>query len=378
MSMEDEELLLQFVHERKLSKESYRLYKIVIESYTEFHETPFYELLEEADQEEEQRIRMKNRKIKKRLTEYRNYLIDHYTKNTVLSYFSKIKTLYSWYELELPKISNKTKQIKQYEPIYYRDLPDKEIIKEALKISNSVMKAIILFMSSSGCARKETLNLTIEDFIEATTHYHNSSNIYEILDKLKKQNDIVPTWKIRRQKTNKYYYTFCSYEATEAIVNYLYTRTDELTNESKLFKISANYFITNFIEINNNLRLGQVGPYNRFRSHMLRKFHASNLLRGEFALSIDDIDSLQGRSKNIVHESYFFEDPNELREKYIKNIHQLLINYEVVSVDSHEVIELKNENEQLKAEREELIERTKEENKEMVLNILKDYGLEMK
>lgn len=378
MIMEDEELLLQFVHERKLSQESYKLYKRVIESYTEFHETSFYELLEEADNEEEERIRMKNRKIKKRLTEYRNYLIDNYTKNTVLSYFSKIKTLYSWYELELPNISNKTKQIKQYEPIYYRDLPDKEIIKEALKISNSVMKAIILFMSSSGCARKETLNITIEDFIEATKHYHNLDNIYEILDVLKKQKNIVPTWKIRRQKTNKYYYTFCSYEATEAIVNYLYTRTDDLTNESKLFKISANYFITNFIEINNNLRLGQVGPYNRFRSHMLRKFHASNLLRGEFALSIEDIDSLQGRSKNQVHESYFFEDPNELREKYIKNINQLLINYEVVSVDSPEVLELKYENNELKKEREELIEKTKEENKEMVLSILKDYGLEVK
>lgn len=378
MIMEDEELLLQFVHERKLSQESYKLYKRVIESYTEFHETSFYELLEEADNEEEERIRMKNRKIKKRLTEYRNYLIDNYTKNTVLSYFSKIKTLYSWYELELPNISNKTKQIKQYEPIYYRDLPDKEIIKEALKISNSVMKAIILFMSSSGCARKETLNITIEDFIEATKHYHNLDNIYEILDVLKKQKNIIPTWKIRRQKTNKYYYTFCSYEATEAIVNYLYTRTDDLTNESKLFKISANYFITNFIEINNNLRLGQVGPYNRFRSHMLRKFHASNLLRGEFALSIEDIDSLQGRSKNQVHESYFFEDPNELREKYIKNINQLLINYEVVSVDSPEVLELKYENNELKKEREELIEKTKEENKEMVLSILKDYGLEVK
>ena len=56
MIMEDEELLLQFVHERKLSQESYKLYKRVIESYTEFHETSFYELLEEADNEEEERI----------------------------------------------------------------------------------------------------------------------------------------------------------------------------------------------------------------------------------------------------------------------------------------------------------------------------------
>ena len=40
------------------------------------------------------------------------------------------------------------------------------------------MKAIILFISSSGCARQETLNITIQDFIEATHEYHNSNDIY--------------------------------------------------------------------------------------------------------------------------------------------------------------------------------------------------------
>lgn len=41
------------------------------------------------------------------------------------------------------------------------------------------MKAIILFMSSSGCARRETLNLTVMDYMNATKEYHNTDNIME-------------------------------------------------------------------------------------------------------------------------------------------------------------------------------------------------------
>ena len=55
-----------------------------------------------------------------------------------------------------------------------------EIIKDAINITNPIMQAIILFISSSGCARQETLNITIQDFIDATREYHDSDDIYEI------------------------------------------------------------------------------------------------------------------------------------------------------------------------------------------------------
>ncbi|MDR2966959.1 MAG: hypothetical protein LBU74_03300 [Methanobacteriaceae archaeon] len=44
-----------------------------------------------------------------------------------------------------------------------------------------------------------------------------------------------------------------------------------------LFKRNADYFSKNFQKINEKLELGTVGPYNRFKHLMLRKFHASNL-----------------------------------------------------------------------------------------------------
>ena len=63
---------------------------------------------------------------------------------------------------------------------------------------------------------------------------------------------------------------------------------------------------------------GFKGKYRFFRSHTLRKFHASNI-----GLSVEYIDSLQGRSKNEVHETYIKTNPKKLKDIYksaMKNV----------------------------------------------------------
>lgn len=96
-----------------------------------------------------------------------------------------------------------------------------------------------------------------------------------------KRNDIVPTFKLTRQKTNKFYFTFCSPEAVNHILDYLIISKRKLKNEDKLFKTNLDYLNGYFNEINEILNLGKVRKYNRFRSHMLRKFHASALYNHE-------------------------------------------------------------------------------------------------
>ena len=96
------------------------------------------------------------------------------------------------------------------------------------------MRAFVLFMSSSGCARQETLNITIQDFIEATKEYHASNDIYEIINELKGRKDIIPIFKLKRQKTNEYYHTFCSPEATCEIFHYL-SSVNYISNEIHYF-----------------------------------------------------------------------------------------------------------------------------------------------
>lgn len=341
MYMNDEEILDDFVKSRNLKPISKKAYKASIKLYTEYHQMTLQNLIKEAEIEEDTGIRWKRRKLKRRLINFRTFLAEKYLKNYAKNTFSRILTIYKHYEIEihdLPPLSQKN--FHQPNPISYKDLPDKDILGIALEISKPVMKAIILFMSSSGCARKETLNLTIQDFIDATIDYHtppaqrkqnHAKNIYEVLEILKDHNDIVPTFKLRRQKTDKWYYTFCSPEATTEIINYLLQLTKPLTPETKLFQIHQSTFSTKFINMNTVMQLGKKGTYNRLRSHMLRKFHASRLKND--GMDKYDVNSMQGKGLNSTDEAYFLDDPEKLREKYIKHMACLTINLDINKID---------------------------------------------
>lgn len=70
---------------------------------------------------------------------------------------------------------------------------------------------------------------------------------------------VIPTFNIRRQKTDKYYTTYCTPEAVNAINSYLLSRTDHLTDDKQLFKIGNCYFSDLFANMNGKLGLGKVG-----------------------------------------------------------------------------------------------------------------------
>lgn len=327
MYSKDEKILKEFIKVRNLNNRTVYGYKNAIKLYTTFNNMPLALLLKEAEDDEENGIRWKNRKLKQRLINFRLFLQKHYLISTVKVHFQRILTIYRHFEIEihnLPPINHKNTN--ELRPVMFEDLPTNKIINDAVNIANPIMKAIILFISSSGCARQETLNISIQDFIDATREYHNSDDIYEIITILIKRNNVVPTFKLKRQKTNKFYFTFCSPEAVSYVLDYLIISKRNLKNEDKLFKTNLDYLNSYFKEINESLKLGKVGKYNRFRSHMLRKFHASALYNHEYGLSLDEIDALQGRGKNNTHSAYFMENPNKLKKKYIKVLDALVIN----------------------------------------------------
>ena len=325
MYKNDEKLLDDLAKSRNLSYKTRQGYLNAINVYVSFNKKSFKDLLNEAEREEESGIRWKKRKLKQRLINFRIYLQEKYLVSTAKVYFQRIISLYNHFEIEihkLPPLSTKSGNIPK--PITFEDLPTKEIIRDAVEIANPLMKAIILFMSSSGCARRETLNLTIQDFIDATQEYHNKNTIKDVLKELNDNGRIVPIFRIRRKKTSKFYFTFCSPEASKEIISYLLTQNN-LKSTDKLFKINLYYLNKYFMEINDELSLGKVGTYNKFRSHMLRKFHASSLYNAENGLSLDEIDALQGRKKDCTHSSYFMENPNNLRNKYVDSLDALTI-----------------------------------------------------
>ena len=328
-------------------------YELSLRKYCIYFDMSLKELLEEAEEDEMKGVKWKHSRLKSKLVEYRHHMFQNYAAGTVRKEMNCIIFFYKFYDIkvwDLPKVNDKS--IQKLAPIYFKDLPDKEVIMAAFQIASPLMKAIILFSCSSGCARTETLSLTIGDYIKALSEYlpNNRRDIFDVIDYLNDVDDVVPTFSILRKKTNKYYLTYCSPEAVKAINAYLLLRDKPITDESPLFQISRTYMVQSFEMINDTLGLGRVGRYLRFRSHMLRKFHASALYND--GMSIDKENDLQGKAKNKTDAAYFMTNPDDLKYEYIQHLPAVTINTDVekLSIKSSQFIQMEKENEALKSE----------------------------
>ena len=319
--MVSKDLFLGFCTNRNIKDSTIKSYRSAILKYESFHERPMDDLIDEAIIDEESAVPLKNRRIKKRLLDFRAFLLDSdLSIGTVRTYLSRIKTFYRHFEVELPYLNDISLDEEYLSS--YGDLPSKKDIWRACEISSIAFRAVILFISSSGCAKAETLSLTVGDFIKATEDYHDGGSFDDILHSLENRRDVVPTFYLKRIKTNKFYHTFCSPEASHCIVEYLLSR-ENLTLEDKLFDFTDSSLIYHFKKVNDKLDMGFVGRYRFFRSHALRKYHASNI-----GLSADYIDALQGRARTKVHEAYIKTNPKKLKEIYISAMHNVMVSDE--------------------------------------------------
>ena len=317
---EDYNIVNSICTERNVQIKTKETYLQTIDHYTKLFNKSFTSLTQLYYKEEEN-IVWKKRTLKQHLINYRNYLYNNFLPNTAKIYFGKMLTILRHIELELgqlPKLNNKNTN--ELPPITYEELPTKSEIENAYRIANPVMKTVILFISSSGCARKECMNLTVKDYLEANDIRLEDKPVKSLL--LKVNGEYIPCFRIRRQKTNKFYFTYCSPQANQQIKNYLINR-EKLSLDSPVFDLNYYYWNKYFDEINTQLKMGKARKFNRFRSHMLRKYHASTLYNN--GMGITDIDDLQGRSKDSTHQSYFMEDPELLKKKYIQYMDCLLL-----------------------------------------------------
>lgn len=323
---------LEFQEERNLSKNTIKQYKATLKQYAEFNGMSLDELIDEADREEEDGIRLKRRTLKSRLVNYRTFIIERDSKNTITSKMTQVKAFYRHFEIEIPTLPYLSdKNIRKEAPITFDDIPTKSIIREALDFSTLLMKAFILLQVSSGMAKAEALSLSVEQFLTATGKFDENKSIHEMLiDIYSSEELIIPTFCLKRQKVNEYYYTFATAEAVHEICKMLLhrNRSKPLNLDSKLFDISSNYVTLLMSQINDVLGLGQVANRNRFRSHMLRKFNATALCNGENSLSEEEVDFIQGRSRGKIRETYLKKNPVELKQKYICAMNNVLINHE--------------------------------------------------
>ena len=348
-------ILEQFCKERNSAHSTQTTYTRSVKYYEQYTGHNIQELITIADNEEYNNIRWKNTQTRKWIIGYREYLYKEYNVSTAQLYLTAILTIYRHFEITIPPLPYySTKHSKKSSPINYTDLLDREILSECLQISSPLVKAIILFMSSSGMSRIDVLNLTINDYLKATSDYHNHGNSVKYAIKDLMEQDVIPTFHLKRQKTGQDYFTFCSHEAVKSINSYLLTRTEILHRNLPLFKINPRYINMIFERLNGHFQLGKVGNYNRLRPHMLRKYHASQL--AEAGMTTDHINLLQGRKiHGIANKSYIRYNPETIKEEYIECLPYLVI--EDVSKYKTQIRKVEDENKELKDNLRSIIDR---------------------
>lgn len=169
--MLSKDLFEVFCSNRNIKDSTIKSYRSAVLKYESFHRMAMEDLVGEAIMDEESMVPLKKRHVKKRLLDFRDFLLgSDLSIGTVRTYFSRIKTFYRHFEIELPILNGIS-----LDEVYlssYGDLPTKSDIRRACEISSLDFLAVILFISSSGCAKAETLSLTVGDFVRATDDYH--------------------------------------------------------------------------------------------------------------------------------------------------------------------------------------------------------------
>ena len=341
-------------------KQTINAYEHTFKKYCNFHSTSLDELLEEAEKDEMSSLPVKYRSIKQRLQSFQVYLSKNYKYNTVKVEMSRIKTFYRTNEIELPYLP----PLKSVPTINttFEEIITKDDIKYAFEhTNNKKLKALILFMCSSGTAINEATKITIQQFIEATQDYHNATNIAEVIQVLKKQDDVIPTFFMIREKKERPYYTFCSPEAVRYILIYLEDRLFKkgINNNELLFPYTVPGAIATLIRLNDDCNFPRKkNGYRKFHSHGFRKFYATNMQ--EAGMNKFDIDFLCGRKSDMVTEAYFQIRPNSRKQRYKRYLKAVIVFDEVHYLDissqekkhyeklKEEINKNKKENEQIK------------------------------
>ncbi|MBQ9160184.1 MAG: site-specific integrase, partial [Methanobrevibacter sp.] len=109
--MKNNELLKTLFITYNHSEGTQRLYTYALEKYATYFEMGLDELLKEAENDENKGIKWKHRRIKTRLLEFRQYLLENYALNTVKLVMINVIKFYKFYDIEiyeLPKINEKS------------------------------------------------------------------------------------------------------------------------------------------------------------------------------------------------------------------------------------------------------------------------------
>lgn len=359
----DERDIIDFWFERKgLSKNTREVYNRIIHGYALFIGKTIKELYDEADNEEEERIRLKRRGYIHYTLKFIKHLKEEgKSPNTVNTSINAIVGFYSAHDIQPPTVTREKGDIileKNYGWLLTQD-----DIKKLVNVANARDTAIIYIMALSGMSQRELRDLTLQKFLEAAKREltQNVRTIYELLDHEEDLKDTILTLAITRKKVHYRYLTFMPPETVNKILIYLreryYSRNDQMEDlKQPLLVRSDGSSITgssmNAIFRTLGRRAGfqhEHGTYRPWRSHSLRKYFISTIMNNLHNKVLADY--MAGHKIDPVTRAYWREDPEKLKEEYLRALsHLSLEDVNVVDIYSKEVQKVLTDLDELKGE----------------------------
>ncbi|UTB32761.1 MAG: site-specific integrase [Methanobacterium sp. ERen5] len=373
----------QFLQNREIQPLTKILYSSEIRFYSEFLDLTPSQIIDEAIKEEKSSIWISERRIKEHLLDYKSYLINQgYTNSNILKKLSIVKSFYSEFEIQIPKI--KYAKIRKIESL--DDLPTKEEIQKALKFANTKYQSIIYMALATGLRASDLRALKYSDFLKSLHDYitipkNTFISIDEVVYLLSRNPEPkILTWKTITQKTTTPVTIFTTPETLDSLILYL-TENPPKKYDDWLFpskndknnKIGMRAFSSYFRFLNDKCQFGKIGPYRKFRSHALRKLFGT-LLNADGMPHLS-VERLLGHSVKDIVDAYIKVDENSLKQQYIEHMHVLsLKDIEVDKLttdDKKEFLEIKEDNISLRQELEEIKKVIAKNNKDRLDDLIK-------
>jgi integrase len=317
------------------------------------------ELIEEADLEEEDGIKLRDRKINLNLFKFKKQLQKNgISEGTMSLHLFAIKSFYDALDIQIPKFKTPKGDISLEKN--YGKLISKKELNILVNVAPPREKALIYLMALSGMAQAEARKLTIKKFLDSAGEVINKelNSIHDLFDAENELSEEIITLHVVRKKVNYRYITFIPPEATSQIILYLKERMYGRNKRIRINKCDSALFVKNNGEpidrdviVTNFRRIGlqagfkkEDGAYSFWRAHSLRKYFISTIMNkiGDKVMA----DFLAGHKISDVDRAYWYMDPKDLKNRYLKALPYLSIDQvkvkDIKSDDFKRIEELEN------------------------------------
>ena len=338
VNMEEQKYLKTWYTSRNLSKGTQRIYESIIIKYKKFIGKSLEELIDEAEKEEEYRIRPRKRKILGYIVDFKSELEnDGNAPGTLRNNIAAVISFYKAFDIQTPDIILPMGDI-GLEKNHGRLLTKKEI-SAMIAVANARDKALIYFLALTGMSQAEVRNITIKKFLDSASEtigkdINNIDKLFEFEDELVKE---VIMFNIIRKKVHYKYQTFLPPEAIKPLINYIRSRQFGRNKKLIIKNIDQPLFVTNNgtpmtrTGVGNEIkRVGKLagfksngeGSYCFWRPHGMRKYFISTIINsiGDHILA----DYLAGHKIPNIKRAYWLAGPEVLKKKIYRSVTTLI------------------------------------------------------